>query len=219
MTTYRIETCIVLYCCTAGNLSLKALERLFYVEFFCIVLHCIVLYCIVLYCIALHCIALHCIVLYCIVLYCIVLYCIVLYCIVLYCIVLYCIVLYCIVLYCIVLYCIVFGNISYAVLSCIKVVPQAILLLYDKRIPIAILIAMSMVAIVMPCSLNRVLIFSANEVSLSNTLVIVSLKLVIWFVSLPLRRLILSCLALSSSFSLEIRIIMSSRMPSSYAPG
>ena len=33
---------------------------------------------------------------------------------------------------------------------------------------------------------KQLLIFSANEVSLSNTLTIVSLKLVIWFTSLPL---------------------------------
>ena len=45
--------------------------------------------------------------------------------------------------------------------------------------PMAILIAVSMEAIVIPCSLNRVCIFSANEVSLSKTLAIVSLKLVI----------------------------------------
>ena len=51
--------------------------------------------------------------------------------------------------------------------------------------PMAIPIAMNMEAIVIPCSLNRVLIFSANEVSLSKTLAIVSLKLVIWFFSLP----------------------------------
>ena len=43
----------------------------------------------------------------------------------------------------------------------------------------AILIAVSMEGIVIPCFLNRVLIFSPNEVSLSNTLAIVSLKLVI----------------------------------------
>ena len=36
-----------------------------------------------------------------------------------------------------------------------------------------------MEAIVIPCSLNRIRIFSPNEVSLSNTLAIVSLKLVI----------------------------------------
>ena len=45
--------------------------------------------------------------------------------------------------------------------------------------PMAIPIAVSIEAIVIPCSLNRVLIFSPNEVSLSNTLAIVSLKLVI----------------------------------------
>ena len=45
--------------------------------------------------------------------------------------------------------------------------------------PIAILIAVSMEAIVIPCSLNSVRIFSASEVSLSNTLAIVSLKLII----------------------------------------
>ena len=45
--------------------------------------------------------------------------------------------------------------------------------------PMAILIAVSMEAIVIPCSLNRVLIFSPNEVSLSKTLAIVSQKLVI----------------------------------------
>ena len=45
--------------------------------------------------------------------------------------------------------------------------------------PMTILIAVSMEAIVIPCSLNRVRIFSPNEVSLSNTLAIVSLKLVI----------------------------------------
>ena len=45
--------------------------------------------------------------------------------------------------------------------------------------PMAIPIAMSMEAIVIPYSLNRVRIFSLNEVSLSKTLAIVSLKLVI----------------------------------------
>ena len=45
--------------------------------------------------------------------------------------------------------------------------------------PMAIPIAVSMEAIVIPCSLNNVRIFSPNEVSLSNTLAIVSLKLVI----------------------------------------
>ena len=52
--------------------------------------------------------------------------------------------------------------------------------------PITIPIAVSMEAIVMPCSLNRVRILSANEVSLSNTLAIVSLKLVIWILVCPL---------------------------------
>ena len=45
--------------------------------------------------------------------------------------------------------------------------------------PMDIPTAVSMKAIVIPCSLNRVRIFSPNEVSLSNTLAIVSLKLVI----------------------------------------
>ena len=45
--------------------------------------------------------------------------------------------------------------------------------------PMAIPIAVSMEAIVIPCSLNRVLIFSPDEVSLSNTLAIVSQKHVI----------------------------------------
>ena len=80
----------------------------------------------------------------------------------------------------------------------------------STKTPIAIPIAVSMEAIVMPCSLNSVLIFSANEVSLSSILTIVSLKFVVWFVSLPLRRLILSCLTFSSSFSLAIHFIMSS---------
>ena len=45
--------------------------------------------------------------------------------------------------------------------------------------PMAIPVAVSMEAIVIPCSLNRVQIFSPNEMALSNTLAIVSLKLVI----------------------------------------
>ena len=45
--------------------------------------------------------------------------------------------------------------------------------------PMAIPIAESIEAIVIPCSLNRVRIFSPNEVSLSKTLAIVSLKLII----------------------------------------
>ena len=64
--------------------------------------------------------------------------------------------------------------------------------------PMAIPIAMSMEAIVIPCSLNRVRIFSPNEVSLSNTLAIVSQKLVIWDFNLPFRRLIDSYLTFSS---------------------
>ena len=84
---------------------------------------------------------------------------------------------------------------------------------------IAILIAVSMEAIVIPCSLNSVRIFSANEVSLSNTLVIVSLKLVIWFFSLPFGRSIDSYLVASSSFRASIRFVMSSLIASSYSPG
>ena len=49
----------------------------------------------------------------------------------------------------------------------------------STKTPIAIPIAMSVEAIVIPCSLNRVRIFSANEVLLSKTFAIVSLKLVI----------------------------------------
>ena len=85
--------------------------------------------------------------------------------------------------------------------------------------PIVTLIAMSMEAIVIPCPLNSIHIFSASEVSLSNTLSIVSLKLVIWFFSLPLGRLIDSCLTFKSSFSVSILLLMSSLMPSSYSPG
>ena len=76
--------------------------------------------------------------------------------------------------------------------------------------PMAIPIAVSMEAIIIPCSLNRVRIFSPNEVSLSKTLAIVSLKLVIWFFSLPLRISIDSCLVTSSSFRLSIHLVMSS---------
>ena len=85
--------------------------------------------------------------------------------------------------------------------------------------PMAIPIAVSIEAIVIPCSLNKVRIFSANEVSLSNTLEIVSLKLVIWDFSLPLRISIDSCLTFKSSFRSSIRLVMSSRMPLSYSPG
>ena len=64
----------------------------------------------------------------------------------------------------------------------------------STSMPIAIPIAVTMEAMVIPCSLNRVQIFSASEVLLSNTLANVSLKLVIWFFSLPLRISIDSCL-------------------------
>ena len=70
--------------------------------------------------------------------------------------------------------------------------------------PMAIPIAMSMEAIVIPCSLKRVLTFSPNEVSLSDTLAIVSLKLVIWDFNLPFRRTIDSCWVDSSSFKASI---------------
>ena len=83
----------------------------------------------------------------------------------------------------------------------------------------AIPIAVSIEAIVIPCSLNRVLIFSPNEVSLSDTLAIVSLKLVISFFNLPFRRSIDSCLVASSSFRASIRLVMSSFIASSYSPG
>ena len=83
----------------------------------------------------------------------------------------------------------------------------------------AILIAVSIEAIIIPCSLNRVRIFSPNEVLLSKTLAIVSLKLVIWFFSLPLRISINSCLTFKSSFRSSICLVMSSQMPSSYSPG
>ena len=49
----------------------------------------------------------------------------------------------------------------------------------STRTPMAIPIVVSMEASIIPCSLNRVMIFSPNEVSLSNTLAIVSQKLVI----------------------------------------
>ena len=83
----------------------------------------------------------------------------------------------------------------------------------------AISIAVSMEAIVIPCSLNRVLTFSPNEVSLSNTLEIVSSKLVIWFFSLPFRRSIDSYLIATSSFKASIRFVMSCLIASSYSPG
>ena len=79
----------------------------------------------------------------------------------------------------------------------------------------AIPIAVSMEAIVIPCSPNRVRIFSANKVSLSNTLAIVSLKLVIWFFSLPFRRSIDSYMVSSSSFRSSICLVISSFIASS----
>ena len=79
----------------------------------------------------------------------------------------------------------------------------------------AIPIAVSIEAIVIPCSLNRDRIYSAKEVLLSKTLAIVSLKLVIWFFNLPLRILIDSCLIFKSSFRLSIRLVMSSLIASS----
>ena len=76
--------------------------------------------------------------------------------------------------------------------------------------PMAIPIAVSIEGIVIPYSLNRVLIFSPNEVSLSNTFAIVSLKLIIWDFSLPFRRSIDSCRVDSSSFKASIiRFVMS----------
>ena len=87
----------------------------------------------------------------------------------------------------------------------------------SMSMPIAIPIAARMERIVISCSQNRVWILWANVVSLSNTLDIISLKLVIWLVSLPLRRLMLSCLTDRSSFSLVILRLMSSRIPLSYS--
>ena len=83
----------------------------------------------------------------------------------------------------------------------------------------AIPIAVSMEAIIIPCSLKRVWIFSANEVLLSKTLAIVSLKLVIWDFSVPFRRSIDSCLTFKSSFRVSIHLVMSSLIASSYSPG
>ena len=81
--------------------------------------------------------------------------------------------------------------------------------------PMAIPMAVSMEAIVIPCSLNRVRIILPNEVSLSNTLAIVSLNLVIWFFSLPFRRLIDSRLTFKSLFRSSIHLVMSSFIASS----
>ena len=83
----------------------------------------------------------------------------------------------------------------------------------------AIPIAVSMEAIILPCSLNRVRTFSANEVPLSHTFAIVSRKLVIWFFSLPFRRSIDSYLTFKSSFRSSIRLVMSSFIASLYPPG
>ena len=80
----------------------------------------------------------------------------------------------------------------------------------SKSTPMAILVAISMEAIIIPCSLNRVQIFSAKEVSLSNTLAIVPRKLVIWFFSLPFRRSTDSCLTFKSSLRSLIHLVMSS---------
>ena len=74
--------------------------------------------------------------------------------------------------------------------------------------PMAIPIAVSIEVSVIPCSLNRVRIFSSNEVSLSNTLAIVSQKLVIWDFSLPFRRSMDSCLTFSSSIRWSIRLVV-----------
>ena len=81
--------------------------------------------------------------------------------------------------------------------------------------PMAIPIAVSMEAIVIPCSLNRVQIFSPNEALLSKTLAIVSLKLVIWLASLPFRRSMDSCLTFKSSFRSSVHLVMSSFFASS----
>ena len=59
------------------------------------------------------------------------------------------------------------------------------------------------------------LVFSANEVLLSDALAIISLKLVVWFFSLPLRILIDSCLTFKSSFRVSIHFIMSYLIASS----
>ena len=90
----------------------------------------------------------------------------------------------------------------------------------STKTPIAIPIAVSMEAIVISCSRNRVRIFSANEVSnLSNTFATVSLKLVIWSFYLPLRRSMLSCLTDRSSLYFAILFLMSSLIPLSICLG
>ena len=58
----------------------------------------------------------------------------------------------------------------------------------SSRTPTDIPMAIRMEAIVTPCSRKSIPIVSANDVSLSNTLAIVPLKLVIWLVSLLFRR-------------------------------
>ena len=64
---------------------------------------------------------------------------------------------------------------------------------------------------------NALLPCSANEVSLSNTLAIVSLKLVIWLLNFPLKMLMLSCLTDRSSFRSAVLHLMLSQMPPSYS--
>ena len=67
------------------------------------------------------------------------------------------------------------------------------------------------------CSLNSILISLADEMSLYfGTLVIMSLKLLIWCVSLPLRRSMFSCLTSRSSFSLMILSLIFFHMSSLY---
>ena len=97
--------------------------------------------------------------------------------------------------------------------------PHCLVIMLQQSTPVAIPIAVSMEAIIIPCSLNRVLIFSPNEVSLSNTLAIISLKLVICFFNLPFRRSRDSCLVASSSFRASIHFVMSSLIASLYSPG
>ena len=82
------------------------------------------------------------------------------------------------------------------------------------KTPIAIPVALRMEVIIMSCSQNSICIRLPKVVSLSRTLVIVSLKLVIWFMSLPLSRLMLSCLTFRSSFSQVICFRISSHCTS-----
>ena len=83
----------------------------------------------------------------------------------------------------------------------------------STRTPTAIPMAIKVESIVMPCSLYSIHSFSANEVSLSSTFEIIFLIPIIWLVSLPLRRVMLSCLA----FSLLLLFLMSSQIPSLYS--